>query len=662
MRWKTRHGLILRAIPPANAVYIEPHAWALPARALTITTKRAPLVTITDNPSVRQVLAAVVADPQYPALARRPVWSWPHIGLVVMAYGVFVTSTWAYLSGHIPLLLMMVLNQFAIYTSFTPLHDAVHEAASRNQHLNNVIGTVSALIFIPGLSTTVYRALHMEHHRWVGDPDRDPDLLFVDAPKWLLPLVCMAPEWVWAHWYVTKMWSTRPRRERAMLVGALALYVGIQVGFLLSPYAWQFVVVWLIPQKIATMVLVYVFAHIQHPEEATWEDAPFQSTVKVNSQPLSKVYWLGQTDHCMHHAMPHIPFHRYHLMWDLGAGILTRQGIPERTLFRGPTMVDLPQRASDTVHTARIVERREVGGAGIVTFVLEGVDEPLPPFTAGSHIELRLPSGRVRQYSLCNSPGRRYQIAVKPEPGGRGGSVEVHEALQTGALVTISSPRNNFELIPADRYVLVAGGIGVTPLLSMAHQLWSTRTPFELHVCAQDADAVPFGTELMNLPFAQAISVHLDASPGRTALSPATNLGNWSAGTELYLCGPAGFMDWVSSQALGLGWPLDTIHREYFSAPVFDITESRPFDVVLARRGLTLHIPAGRQILDVLEENSIPVQWACSQGVCGTCVTPVLDGEPDHRDAVLTPQERAANCSMCLCVSRAKSEKLVLDL
>ena len=120
--------------------------------------------------------------------------------------------------------------------------------------------------------------------------------------------------------------------------------------------------VWLIPQKIATMVLVYVFAHIQHPEEANWEEAPFQSTVKINTQPLSKVYWLGQTDHCMHHAMPHIPYHRYHLMWNLGAGILTRQGIPERTLLRGPTLVDMPQRASGTVHTARVVQRREVGG------------------------------------------------------------------------------------------------------------------------------------------------------------------------------------------------------------------------------------------------------------------------------------------------------------
>ena len=619
-------------------------------------------MTITNSPSVRQVLAAVVADPGYPAIARKPLLSWPHIGLVVMAYGVFATSTWAYLAGHIPLLLMMVLNQFAIYTSFTPLHDAVHEAASRNQHLNNIIGTVSALIFIPGLSTTVYRALHMEHHRWVGDPDRDPDLLFVDAPKWALPLVCMAPEWIWAHWYITRMWSTRPPRERLMLIGALALYLGIQVGFLLSPYAWTFVLVWLIPQKIATMVLVYVFAHIQHPEEANWAEAPFQSTVKLNTQPLSKVYWLGQTDHCMHHAMPHIPYHRYHLLWNLGSGILTQQGIPERTILRGPKSLEMPQRADDSVHTVRVVERREVGGADIVTLRFEGVDEELPEFTAGSHVEVHLPSGRVRQYSLCSAPGRTYQIAVKREENGRGGSLEVHRDLRVGSTVTISSPRNKFELIVADRHVLVAGGIGITPLLSMAHQLWKAQTPFELHVCAQDSDSVPFCAELEGLPFTDAITVHLDTSPGRAALSPESDLGRWEPGTELYLCGPAGFMDWISNAALGLGWPLDTIHREYFSAPLFDVTESQSFDVELAQRGITLHVPAERQILDVLEENGIQVPWACSQGVCGTCVTPVLAGEPDHRDAVLTPEQRAANCSMCLCVSRSKSEKIVLDL
>ena len=159
----------------------------------------------------------------------------------------------------------------------------------------------------------------------------------------------------------------------------------------------------------------------------------------------------------------------------------------------------------------------------------------------------------------------------------------------------------------------------------MAHHLWAAGTPFRLHVCAQDAGAVPFKDELATLPFAEAIEVHLDACPGRTSLAPASALGPWEAGTELYVCGPGGFMDWVSGRANELGWPLDTVHRESFSAPVYDITDSRPFDVVLARRDITLHMPAGRQILDVLAEHEIVVPWACSQGVCGTCITPVLE-------------------------------------
>jgi vanillate O-demethylase ferredoxin subunit len=619
-------------------------------------------MTITANPSVRQVLAQVVQDPRYREVAHKPAISWPHIGLVALAYGTFAASTWAYLAGNLPFLAMLVLNQFAIYVSFTPLHDAVHESASGNEKINNLTGTVSAFIFVPGISTTIYRILHMEHHRWVGDKDRDPDIWFVHAKGPWLPLALATPEWIWVHWYLTKLWKIRPRHERAMLVLTVSIYVGVQVAFLLSPWAKEFILCWLIPQKVATVMLTYFFAHIQHPEEANWEKAPFQTTVAVKARPAGKLYWLGQTDHCLHHAMPHIPFHKYHRLWELGDGVLTRQGIPERGLLRPPKHIELPRQAYDTVRSARVVERREVGGAGIATFVLEGVDEPLPLFTPGSHIDVHLPSGRVRQYSLCTAPSDRYQIAVKPEPNGRGGSLEVHEVLQVGAEVTISTPRNNFELARADRYVLVAGGIGITPILSMAHHLWNAGTLFTLHVCAQDADAVPFKDELTALPFADRIEVHLDASPGRTSLAPAEALGNWEAGTELYVCGPGGFMDWISNQATALGWPLDTIHRESFSAPVYDITEDRPFDVVLARRGVTLHIPPGRQILDVLAEHEILVPFACSQGVCGTCITPVLSGEPEHRDAVLSPEARAANTSMCLCVSRGKTDKVVLDL
>ena len=620
-------------------------------------------MTITANPSVRQVLSRVVQDPRYPAIAHKPLFSWPHIGLVVLCYSLFTAATWSYLEGGIPFWAMVLVNQLAVYISFSPQHDAVHGSVSSNERVNNFIGTVSIQLMVPGLSTTIYRILHMEHHRWVGDPERDPDDLFVKAPKPLLPLVLIGPVEIWAYWYVTKLWHRRPVNERAMFVTSVAIYFGLQVAFLVSPYRMDFILVWLIPQKIAVFLLVYAFAHIQHPAESNWQESPFQTTVRVRSNKLSKIYMLGQTDHCIHHALPHIPLHRYHKIWELSDSVLKTVGIPDRGFIRGPKNIELPRAAYDNRLPARVVEARVVGGAGIATFVLEGVDGDLPDFTPGSHIDVHLPSGRIRQYSLCNAPGEgRYQIAVKPEPNGRGGSLEVHEHLKPGVTITISEPRNNFELTRAHRYVLVAGGIGITPLLSMAHQLHAQGTAFNLHICAQNDDAVPFKDELDRLPFADAITVHLDTAPGRTALDPTTAFGPWESGWEIYTCGPAGFMDWIAGRALDQAWPLDTVHRESFSAPVLDRTNDTAFDVELARRGITLTVPPNRQILDVLAANEILVPFACSQGVCGTCITPVLSGEVEHRDAVLSPEVRASNTCMALCVSRAKDGKVVLDL
>jgi vanillate O-demethylase ferredoxin subunit len=268
----------------------------------------------------------------------------------------------------------------------------------------------------------------------------------------------------------------------------------------------------------------------------------------------------------------------------------------------------------------------------------------------------------VRQYSLCGTPDGSYRIAVKKLPGGRGGSVEVHEAMIEGLEVTISEPRNNFELCDAQRHVLIAGGIGVTPLLAMARHLGDEGKTFELHLCAPDSESVPFGATLNELPFSDRISIHVDSAPGRASIEPVTHVGRWESGAEIYMCGPAGFMDWLQSSAVELGWPLDTIHRESFTAPVVDVTNTRPFEIVLARAGVTLQVPAGRPILDVLVENKFEMPSGCGQGVCGSCVTPVLEGELEHRDAVLPAAVRAANTAMCICVSRAKCDRIVLDI
>jgi len=595
-------------------------------------------MTITANPSVRQVLAQVVRDPDYETIAHKPTWQAPHVALTVGSWVLFVGSTWAYLTGNLPLIALLLLNQAAFYACFTPLHDAVHNAASGNQRVNDAIGTISGTMLLPGITTAVYRRLHMEHHRWVGDRRRDPDHWFVHAPKPLLPLVFIGPEFVWAYWWITRLWKTCSRGENLRFSAMLTVYLGM------------------IPHWLGFFVLVYVFAHIQHPEESTWQVAPFQSTVELRGTKAGKVYWLGQTDHCIHHAMPHIPFHKYHRVWDLSDSILRKQGIPERGLFRGPEPFDIPRRAYDTTVAARVTEARDVG-PGIRSFVLEAVDGDLPPFTPGAHVDLHLPSGRVRQYSLCG-PGPQYRIAVKALVDGRGGSLEVHETLRVGEVVTVSAPRNNFELVDAERYDLIAAGIGITPLLAMAHHLSAAGKTFTLHICARDAASVPFEHELSALPFADAITVH---APGRS-FSLEQAVGRWAGDSAVYVCGPTGFMDMVGAEAARLDYPIDAVHRESFTAGVIDLTDSRPFELVLGRSGRSFHIPADRQALDVLIEHDVPIAWSCSQGVCGTCITPVLDGEVEHRDAVLSPEVKASHCAMTLCVSRAQGDRVVLDL
>src|SRR5262249_40773890 len=159
----------------------------------------------------------------------------------------------------------------------------------------------------------------------------------------VLPFVLMAPEWVWTYWYITKLWSRRPHHERFLLVVTLTIYIGVQVGMLVSPWRWQFLLVWLIPQQLGMLVLASAFAHLQHPAESNWQDAPFQTTVRVRGTVLGKLYWLGQTDHCVHHALPHIPFQRYHRLWDLSDSALKSAGIPERGLFRGPDTIEIPR-------------------------------------------------------------------------------------------------------------------------------------------------------------------------------------------------------------------------------------------------------------------------------------------------------------------------------
>ncbi len=287
----------------------------------------------------------------------------------------------------------------------------------------------------------------------------------------------------------------------------------------------------------------------------------------------------------------------------------------------------------------------------------------LPPFEAGAHIDVHIATGIVRQYSLCSDPAdrTRYRIAVLLEAASRGGSATIHDAFHEGRRVRITHPRNAFALDPAaPRAVLVAGGIGVTPLIAMAHALHRGGTSFALHYCAHSRATAPFLEELESGPMGNAIELYLGAGAEARRFDAARVLAE-EPDAHVYVCGPSRLQDAVVAAAEAAGWGPERIHRERFTADVD--RKGDPFTVTAARSGITLVVPPERSIAQMLEEQGVAVPVSCEQGVCGTCVTRVLEGEVDHRDLFLTDAEKATNTRMTICCSRARAgETLVLDI
>lgn len=308
------------------------------------------------------------------------------------------------------------------------------------------------------------------------------------------------------------------------------------------------------------------------------------------------------------------------------------------------------------------VAQRVTEAEDICSYELVRVDgAPLPPFEAGAHIDVHVAPGLVRQYSLCNAPHEthRYLIGVLRDPASRGGSQGMHETIQAGATLQISAPKNHFPLVAAERSLLLAGGIGVTPLLAMAEALAAQGAAFELHYCTRSPERTAFRQRLLTAPFAAQVRCHYDSEQ---RLDLAALLAAQERGTHVYFCGPAGFIAHVQATAAALDWPADQLHLEYFSANVAPVSGDQTFEVRLASNGACYTIPPDRTVLQVLNDAGVFVPASCEQGVCGTCLTRVLDGVPDHRDLYLTEEEQAANDQFTPCCSRARSASLLLDL
>ena len=302
----------------------------------------------------------------------------------------------------------------------------------------------------------------------------------------------------------------------------------------------------------------------------------------------------------------------------------------------------------------------------ICSFELARADgAPLPAFDAGAHIDVHLPGGLIRQYSLCNPPweNQSYLIGVLKDPASRGGSKAMHEQMQVGQKLLISEPRNLFPLSEnAQRSLLFAGGIGITPILCMAERLHQLGADFQLHYCARSSERAAFVERLQAAPFAERVQLHFDDGPAAQRLDAAALLANPAADTHLYVCGPGGYMEHVLGTAKALGWADERAHREYFAAAPVNHENDGSFSVQLHSSGQIIQIPADQSVAEALEACGIDIPLSCEQGICGTCLTRVLAGEPEHRDLFLTEAEQAQNDQFTPCCSRAKSPLLVLDL
>lgn len=288
----------------------------------------------------------------------------------------------------------------------------------------------------------------------------------------------------------------------------------------------------------------------------------------------------------------------------------------------------------------------------------------LPPVVAGAHIDVTLPNEETRSYSLLNDPGEthRYVLGVLREAESLGGSAYVHERLKAGDVVTATTPSNDFPLYEAaETSILIAGGIGVTPIIAMAARLAALGRDYVLHYCARSPEEAAFLDEL-RARHGDRLVTHFDGGDPARGLDLAALLKERPAGAHVYVCGPIGFIR--ATIAAASEWPQGTVHYELFKGSAADLvpeSKDAPFDVVLKKSGRTLHIPADKSILAVLKAEGVKVKTLCTQGRCGTCRVTYLAGKVEHRDDVLDDEERETVLQVC--VSRAlPGETLVLDL
>ncbi|MDX8276360.1 PDR/VanB family oxidoreductase [Acinetobacter pittii] len=310
-----------------------------------------------------------------------------------------------------------------------------------------------------------------------------------------------------------------------------------------------------------------------------------------------------------------------------------------------------------------VVKNRHVEGGNIAVMEFESATSAtLPKVEAGAHIDVHLPNGMVRQYSLCQNPNDegKFRLGILRDPESRGGSISAFDEIKDGMQIQVSEPKNLFPLLKAKHSVLIGGGIGITPLITMAYQLAHEGASFELHYCGASPQNCAFVDEIKNGELAKYTTFHFKSEGASHRAFFESAIKDIDSESHIYTCGPVGFMDWVINLATTHDFPEQQIHKEYFQ--VETDTSGDSFEVVAERSGKIIMVEAGETILQALAKEGIDIEMSCEQGVCGTCMCDVIEGEPDHRDVYFTDEEKASNEQILVCCSRSKTSRLVLDI
>ncbi|WOH38644.1 fatty acid desaturase [Thalassotalea fonticola] len=626
-------------------------------------------------------LKELAARAEFKKLLYVPVINWVLIISCLLSLMAWFYLSTEWLAGNLSAWWLTLLSTYTFFIFILTVHEASHLVLSRNRWVNDILGTLLTCIPYPQLPIVQFRHQHLTHHRdtcGVEDPD---DYLYQGV--WLTRMFkIFTHDFYWCYWSFCNR-DSAPKSTNVINLLSMSIYISVLVLGFTSAYWYEFLMLYVIPQRIGFFVAILMFAYVQHPPQkcSVKEQSPFMTTsiIRGFDSPFATVYF-GQNRHLIHHLYPNMPIYRNWQAWQLGKDVFERQNLANigidaekftqlnrqnQELYKQVQQdIDAQNQDMQSYLYVTITAVEQVAqGINSYTFEPNETAQSLPEFEPGAHIDVEVADGIVRQYSLCNDyqQSNCYQIAVQCEENGRGGSKLLHQTFKVGQVVKISKPRNLFALKPASNVLLFAGGIGITPMLAMAWKLHHQRTPFELHYCFASDNKWAFKQQWSSLPFANNINVYIDDDRDIAALN-AEQVLSADTTANVYVCGPEGFMNYIESSAQTAGVAEEKFNKESFTgAEQGDVNANKEFTLKVTGHEQEFLIPKDKSIIQVLKENDIFVPMSCENGVCGTCKCKIKSGEVEHKDMVLNTNEHQEQKLFTPCVTRATTKTLEIS-